>query len=270
VAVAYVRKEGRDTIGWSDVAGQYRQEVRTLADGRAIQVFALDTAVTRPGDRRFLLTNQANYALTYNGLVVAVEKRRARGWQAFGSYTFSRAYGLQPSSGTTAAGEQTNTVGPGGTYGRDPNDLTNARGRLPNDRPHALRVMGAFEIPRTGFQLAANLQHFSGKPWAATAVVVLPQNQQQRILLEPRGSRRLSSQTLLDLRLSRALHSGGLGRVELLLDVLNALNDTAEEGILTDTLTSATRVRVEEFGQPSVFVDPRRVMIGVRIGLGRS
>ena len=270
VAVAYVRKEGRDTIGWSDVAGQYREEARTLADGRGIQVFALDTAVTPPGDRRFLLTNQPDYSLTYNGLVVAVEKRRAGGWQAFGSYTFSRAYGLQPSSGTTAAGEQTNTIGPGGTFGRDPNDLTNARGRLPNDRPHALRVMGAFEVPRTGLQLAANLQYFSGKPWAATTVVALPQNRQQRILLEPRGSRRLSSQTLLDLRLSRAIHSGRLGRLELLLDVLNALNDTAEEGIVTDTSTTATTDRVAEFGQPNVFVDPRRVMIGVRIGLGRS
>ena len=54
------------------------------------------------------------------------------------------------------------------------------------------------------------------------------------VLIEPRGSRRLSSQTLLDFRVSRAFRLGGLGRVELCLDVLNALNDTAEESIRTD------------------------------------
>jgi hypothetical protein len=232
-------------------------------------VFALDTAVTPPGARRFLLTNQANYSLTYNGLVVAAEKRYSRGWQGFGSYTYSRAYGLQPSSGTTAAGEQTNTTGPGGVFGRDPNDLTNARGRLPNDRPHVLRAMTAIDVPWIGLRFAANLQHFSGKPWAATAVITVPQNREQRILLEPRGSRRLSAQTLLDLRLSRAIHTGQLGRVELLFDVLNALNETAEEGFVTDTQTTATIERVAAFGMPNVFVDPRRAMIGVRFSLGR-
>ena len=67
-----------------------------------------------------------------DGLVTVVEKRRSNGWQALGSYTFSRAYGLQAYSGTTAAGPQVSTVGapPGAfstglvTFGRDPNDLT--------------------------------------------------------------------------------------------------------------------------------------------------
>jgi hypothetical protein len=44
---------------------------------------------------------------------------------------------------------------------RDPNDLTNASGRLPNDRPHILRLTGLGHLP-WGFLVAANLQHFSG------------------------------------------------------------------------------------------------------------
>ena len=269
MALAYVRKDAHDTIGWSDVAGQYREETRALADGSTVRVLALDTAVTPPSARRFLLTNQDDYSAKYNGLVVALDRRRANGWQAFGSYTWSRAYGLQPSSGTTAAGEQTNTIGPGGIFGRDPNDLTNARGRLPNDRPHGLRATATLDVPRTRFLLAANLQYFSGKPWAATAVVALPQNREQRILIEPRGSRRLSSQTLLDLRLSRAFRTGRLGRIEVLFDVLNALNETAEEGLVSDALATAAIRRVPTFGMPNVFVDPRRAMVGVRIDLGR-
>jgi len=121
------------------------------------------------------------------------------------------------------------------------------------------------DVPRTGFVLAANLQIFSGKPWAATAQVPLPQNQNtgQRIQLEPRGTRRLSSQSLLDLRVSRTIAFGRLARVELLLDVLNALNETAEEGIATDDRFGLN------FGLPTVFVDPRRAMISARVNLGR-
>src|SRR5690606_17275948 len=113
VAVAYVHKRGRDAIGWSDVAGVYREETRTLANGMRIPVFALDTSITPPGARRFLLTNQ-DYPLQYHGLVVAFEKRRTDWWQAFGSYTLSRAYGLQVFSPGTTAGEQTSTVAPVG------------------------------------------------------------------------------------------------------------------------------------------------------------
>jgi hypothetical protein len=152
------------------------------------------------------------------------------------------------------------------TFGRDPNDLTNARGRLPNDRPHMIRTMGSVDVPRTGFVVAANFQYFSGKPWAATALLPLPQtgNQPtQRVLLEPRGSRRLSSQALLDLRLSKTLRIGGTARIELLVDLLNALNDSAEEALATDHLFAAN------FAQPVLFMDPRRAMLAVRLSLGR-
>src|SRR4051812_39643301 len=124
------------------------------------------------------------------------------------------------------------------------------------------RTMGTIDVPRTGVVVAANLQYFSGKPWAATALIALPQGD-QRILLEPRGSRRLSSQSILDVRVSKTIHFGSLKRVELMADVLNALNDTAEEALATDSLFSPN------FGQPTVFMDPRRVMLSVRLNLGR-
>jgi hypothetical protein len=210
-----------------------------------------------------LLTNPQGFSLRYNGIVTTLEKRQSHGWHAFGSYTFSRAEGLQVSSGTAAGAEQLSTLTSTGTFGQDPNNFTNARGRLANDRPHMFRVMGGVDVPRTGFVVAANFQHFTGKPWAASTRQTLPQGD-QRILLEPPGSRRLSSQTLLDLRLSRTLRFGGMGRrVELLMDVLNLLNDTAEEGVATDNLFSST------FGQPTVFMNPRRVMLAARLNLGR-
>ena len=259
VAIAYVRKNGGDFIGWSDTGGIYREETRTLVDGRVVPVLVLTNGTA---SRRFLLTNQDDYSLTYNGLVTAVEKRLTDGWHAFASYTWSRTSGLQPSSGGAAADAQSSSTLGAGTFGRDPNSLTNANGRLPNDRPHMFRSAVSWEVPRIGIHVAGNVQFLSGKPWAATAQISLPQGD-QRILLEPRGTRRLPSVTMVDLRVSKMVRLGDLGRVDLLMDVLNTFNHATEEGLATDNLYSPT------FGQPTVFVDPRRVMLGARLNLGR-
>ena len=74
--------------------------------------------------------------------------------------------------------------------------------------------MGSVEVPGTAIVIAASMQYFSGKPWAATALVGLPQTNNQatqRVQLEPRGSRRLSSQALLDMRVSKTFSFGGCG-----------------------------------------------------------
>jgi len=256
--IAYVRKTGSHFISWTDTGGVYREETRTMVDGRVVPVFVLTNSTA---SRRFLLTNPSGYSLTYNGLVTAVERRHANGWYMLASYTWSRTSGLQPSSGGTAAdGQASSTFG--GPFGRDPNSLTNARGRLPNDRPHMFRTASSREIPHTGFVVAGNVQILSGKPWAASTQIALPQGD-TRVLLEPRGSRRLSSQALVDVRLSRSVPCGSVGRLELLVDVLNALNRTTGEGLASDNFYSAN------FGQPTVFIDPRRVMLGARLNLGR-
>jgi TonB-dependent receptor-like protein len=269
VGMAYVHKHARQIIGWEDVAGQYIEGTQILADGSSVPVYRLDTLVTPPVDRRFRLMNPDGYSMTYNGVVVTVEKRRSHGWQASGSYTGSKAYGLLPSSGMSASGAQVSTVGPPDalTFGRDPNDLTNARGLLPNDRPHMFKVIGSADVPRTGVVIAASFQYFTGKPWAAATQLTLPQGE-QRVQLESRGSRRLSSQELLDLRVSRPFHIGAT-RIELFVDVLNLLNDTAEEGLATETKVTTTTASIPTFGQPVSFVDPRRAMFGVRVNLGR-
>src|SRR5262249_44530748 len=253
----YIHKSGTDYIGWTDVGGQYRDDTYTLQDGRIIPIHRL---VNSQSDRRFLVTNPPGYNLTYNGLVIAAEKRPFKGWQVFGSYAYSKVYGLQADSGALPGDQQLSTIANGTpiVFGQDPNDLTNARGRLPNDRPNIFRVMGKADIPRTGLAFSSNFQYFSGKPWAATALASLgaPQND-RRIFPEPRGTRRLSSQSLLDMRLSKTILTRESARVELLVDVLNVLNDKAEEQIPVDNWFSPL------FGRPSVFMDPRRAMFGV-------
>jgi hypothetical protein len=112
--------------------------------------------------------------------------------------------------------------------------------------------------------IAGNVQYLAGLPWAATAQIYSLPLEGQRVLLEPRGSRRLSAQKLLDLRLSKPLHLGERGQAELLLDMLNVLDSSADEGLVDDNYFSPN------FGRPKVFVDPRRAMLGVPIHVGKA
>ena len=54
------------------------------------------------------------------------------------------------------------------------------------------------------------------------------------------------------------------GRVDLRADLLNLLNETAEESIASDRWDLG-----EALGKGNVFVDPRRVMLSVKISLGK-
>jgi hypothetical protein len=56
--------------------------------------------------------------------------------------------------------------------------------------------------------------------------------------------------------------SVGSTRLELLVDVLNVLDDTAEENLANELWLRPN------FGRPNAFVDPRRAMLGVRLNLG--
>src|SRR3990172_12981619 len=78
-------------------------------------------------------------------------------------------------------------------FGRDPNDLTNATGILPNDRTHMLRAQGGVEIPGVEILVGSNFQYLTGTPYTGLANVTLPQGVRP-IYIEPFGSRRLSSQ----------------------------------------------------------------------------
>ena len=263
VAIAYVRKNGGNFIGWTDVGGQYREETRTLPDGRSVPVFVL---VNATADRRFLLTNPEGYSLTYNGLVMVVEKRRSHGWQAFGSYTLSRAYGLQPSSGTTAAGAQVSTVAP-----PPPRRDVRARSQRSHQRARPAAKRSPAHVPGDGQRRrAADRLRDRRQP----AVL-------QRQAVGGHGAGRAAARATSAFCSSRAARAGCRrkrcsicacrGRSPSAGGTHRAAPGRAQCAQLTRrrrawrrTICSA-RISV----RPTVFVDPRRAMVSVRVNLGR-
>jgi outer membrane receptor protein involved in Fe transport len=255
VGATYVRRTGGDFTGWTDIGGVYGTDTIALPDGRPLEVFPLQN---RPADRLFLLTNRDEYHIRYDGLLLTAQKRWKDRWQAILSYSYSEAEGLQSQNGTESTGTQGSVTVSFNPFGRDPNDLTHATGILPNDRTHMLRAQGSGEIPRVGILLGAGFQYLTGRPYTGIANVTLPQGVRP-IFIEPFGSRRLSAQTILDLRISKIFRFGPARSLEVMLDVLNALDDTAEEGLATRNFYSPN------FGVGVDFIPPRRAMIGAKL-----
>ena len=263
VAIAYVRKDGSQL---HRLDGCRRSVSRGNADahGRPERAGARARQRRRPLGG-FCLTNPEGYSMSYNGLVMAARKAPLARLAGVRLIHAVEGIGLQASSGASRRRRRRSAQSPARLSGRS--------GRIQTRSP--MRAAGCRTIVRTCFVSWAALTCLglasSLRPICSTSAAShgRPQRRSccrradQRILLEPRGSRRLSAQSLLDLRLSRTIAAGGIGRIELLVDLLNVLNDNAEEGIATDNLFSPN------FGQSSVFIDPRRAMVSMRLNLGR-
>ena len=269
--VTYVRKDQSDLLGWNVYNASYSTVPHIFSNGRAGQIYPI---ATDPDERFFQLGNvdcrHVSYRcdvmfMDYNGLVLTLNKRMSERYQAQVSYVLSQAYGLLPSSGFGASSSQTTRVY-GSSVGRDPNDFTNATGNLLNDRTQTFRVTGTIFAP-WGFLFGINYAWFVGKPWAGRELIdrsLLPQGNRW-VYVESPGERRLDSQNLFDLRISRMFSLKGDGQgsrrrtLELLVDVLNGLNVAATEGIASRTFGSTV------FGVGERWIDPRRALVGVKL-----
>ena len=270
VGVTYVLKDQSELLSWNVLNASFATAPHTFSNGRMGEIYPIKTD---PDDRFFQLGNvdclgvsyrcDAMY-MGYRGLVLTLNKRMSKRYQGQFSYVLSQAYGLLPSSGFGAAASQTTRVYES-SLGRDPNDFINAEGHLQNDRTHTFRVTGTIFAP-LGFLIGVNYGWFVGKPWGGRELIdrsLLPQGNRW-VYVEPPGARRLDSQSILDLRVSRVFSLGGDNgnsgppSVEFLVDVLNGLNVASAQDIASRTLGSSL------FGVTDRWVDPRRALVGVK------
>ena len=129
------------------------------------------------------------------------------------------------------------------------------------DRPFSAKLQLVYQLP-AGFLVGANYNYQKGRPWARQAVLPLELtgDLSTTILAEQiDGSRRVGSWNLLDIRLQKDFKLGQTARFALLADGLNVLNNDANDGVGSRLGTS------ENFGIPTDFVLPRRLMLGAKL-----
>jgi outer membrane receptor protein involved in Fe transport len=254
--VNYIRKWGRDFAAWRDVVGTYVQvpivdDVGEGATGRTIDIFSL---TSDPGARKFELGN-SDQVFTNVHAFTANLTRRMTSWYVNGGVTYLRAEGVVGGSARTTSIQQRSGL-EFNPFGRNPNDLVNAAGRLNGDVGWQFKLQSVVRLP-WGIQGSANLDyHENAHRIRVRTIPASIAGQSSTIILQPRGELgRLPSITILDARLQKEFALGHGARVAVFLDALNLTNENAPQAVVQANVTSSA------YQVPTTFVAPRRLML---------
>jgi hypothetical protein len=203
----------------------------------------------------------------YKGLMVVLDKRFSNRWQGRVSYVWSQTRGYLSNSGS-------NTYGADSLWETPTNMLVNSYGKPLYDRPHELKLFATWQIPRIEVGLNGYYRYLSGTTYApyqrfTARDINYPVSAGRQPYLEPRGSRRLDSQSLLDLRIEKIFRIGsGTDRLSVYGDIQNVFNAgtaiTVNDRYPTLSVISEGESVPIQFGAPTEISDPRRLILGAR------
>lgn len=211
-------------------------------DGHVLTVFDLAGP-----EEVLVLKNPPGLYRRYDALELIASKQITGRFSLSGSFVFSRLTGNAP--GASAAGAVNSS------FLNDPNSLIYFPGRLKNDPTFTWKVVGSFALP-LGFHTGMYLRRASGDTWNARVRVLGLHVRFPRINGEPAGVRRLSAETLLDLRVEKEFPIYK-GRLLFSADLFNAFNQSY-------VLRVQTFFEQPNFGLPVEFNAPREIHLGIR------
>jgi hypothetical protein len=142
-------------------------------------------------------------------------------------------------------------------FGKDPNDLTNAKGLLNHDRTWIFKVQASYSLP-WGILAGLNYLYQTGAP-IGNIVRVYPDQGNRKILAEPKGPDRYKPWSLLDFRLQKTFAFYKSLRLDAMIDLFNLLNSGTVTGFRSHNLWELT------YNEPSDIFYPRRLQIGLRL-----
>jgi len=203
----------------------------------------------------------------YKGLMFVLDKRFTDRWQGRISYVLSKTESSIANTGSNSYGQTTQFETP-------TNALVYASGRPTNDRTHEVKVFATWQIPKIEVGLNAYYRYLSGRTWTpfqrfGASAINWPGfgSQGRQPWLEPRGNRRLDSESFLDLRVEKIFKFGsGTDRISVYADIQNILN----EGTIIAVNGRYPEVSIGGYDQPIAFGDPttitgpRRMLLGAR------
>lgn len=272
VSASYIYKRSSDFIGTENVGGVY--EDLAYVDPLTGKTIIVKNQVNDPTtDNHFLITNPSFFYEHYHGFLISLNKRMSTKWMMNGSLTISRSRGFHAGSGLGPGADQDSSFFPpdNAHYGEDPNDFINANGLLNGDRTYIVKVQGSYDLP-WDLKVSGNYQWLTGRPYAAQTEVpgcnqdvttgCLNQGTRKVFVEERDGSRRTSNVSILDLRVEKRIPFGDVAGLTVTADIFNLFNSDAFYDVATTLNQPGTEAI---FGTGSIFVPPRRMMLGVKV-----
>jgi hypothetical protein len=239
--------------------------------------------ITNPDGFRYLdpsgaVVGTMNAYRKYRALMFTLSRRYANRWQGQVSYVRSESEGTV-NNGTEAL------FGPSRFYETPTLALTNSDGPSTFDRPHEVKAFLGYEIPKVDISVNAYYRMLSGTTYtpsqrfSSSAInfsvsgYYFGFSAGRQPLLEPRGSRRLPTEHVLDLRLEKVFNIAGNNRLAVFADFLNITNEGTVIGRLSRVPSTslflpppaeAGTTQAIPFEAPSAIRAPRQINLGAR------
>jgi hypothetical protein len=214
----------------------------------------------------------------YKALMLTLGRRYANRWQGQVSYVRSKSEGTRDNSSEAL-------FGPSRFYETPTLALTNSDGPSTFDRPHEVKAYLGYEIPKVDISVNATYRLLSGTTYTpfqrfgsstinfSVTGYYFGFSAGRQPLLEPRGSRRLPTEHVLDLRLEKVFNVAGAHRIAVFADFLNLTNEGTVIGRLTRVPSTSLflpppaepgTTEAIGFEAPSSIRAPRQINLGAR------
>lgn len=228
-----------------------------------------DLLITNPDGFQFLDANgnvlgTIDAKRNYKALMAVLSKRMSHRWQGQLSYVLSKTEGTISNGSLASAGTS--------TFFENPNyALVNSFGPAINDRTHEVKVLLQFEVPVVDVSVGTYYRYLTGRTYAAhqqfsgTALPGFPSSAWRRPFIEPRGDRRLPSESVLDLRLEKVFRIGQ-DRLAVYSDITNVFNAEVITSVQERYPNRATAGFDDPiaFDAPATINAPRQIQFGAR------
>ena len=240
LTVHYIHNQLRQTIediGFLNAQGNEGYSIGNPGNG--LTEFQFPTGLTPPGQPNPKPKRQ------YDALEVGYDRRFADNWFFTANYTLSRLYGNYPGTGSsdevtlpTTGNSSATAQQSGGSIARPGSNASRAwdldellwdshgnlvKGRLATDRPHVVKLYGAYRLP-IGTQVGAFFYGATGTPMT-TYVMSFQSTGGIGSMVEGRGDMgRTPVLTRTDLLVSHDVRLAGSRRLRVELNVLNLFN----------------------------------------------
>ena len=252
-------KDTKDLIGWEIMDDGVYEELPFTDPFTGNQYTLLnpieDPTVRKGNQPGFTIDPEIDgYWQEYWAVIFTFNRRFADFWSMKAEYTYSESTGLIPAF---LSQRQFNPLY-GGKDGNDPNSYLNANDqRLTGDRPHMLRVQANFDLP---WQMRANtlINLQNGRPYSRQ--IYLPTERNPPAIMEPASDeQRHPFQYLWDIGIGKQFNLGGSVALQIDLQLLNALNNSATDYFET------VRLNAGDTFIPNWWIKPRRLQLHIGI-----
>ena len=206
---------------------------------------------------------------SYKAAMFVLSKAYSHRWRGQVSYVYSKVKG-------TVDNSSEGTFGPSRFYETPTRSLVNSDGPLTNDRPNELKALLGVQVPVLEIAVNAYYRSISGRTYTPFQRFSSSQtsfssyfgsSSGRQPLLEPRGSRRLPTENILDVRLEKIFTFGARkDRLAVYADITNVFN----KALITSVLTRVPSTKIAGVSTPVLFeapgaiTAPRQTVLGAR------